>query len=436
MGGDAIRPDPTHRHLHLPRTPLYPSPAAPAVGSPAFFYTRLQDVLDCTGAGDVACEVAALQPDGTLHGHTGRTLKLGADWENPSGEYRVGSKAGFEIFPRGLVTRLKEEGLKEWRKGAGAAEAEVTRLLAAWHAAHPGPAPAGPAALREREDLEARQKQLRELKHDPAGPVYDVVSWHDGETYRVAVDVGCTGDLSGCTPLAPYAVEHRHGSFGEELQLNYCVAVYDGGSTVNICVDAGSHATHVAGIIGAYRPDQPELNGMAPGAQIVSLKIGDARMGSMETGAALVRALAEVVKHKAHLINLSYGEATGQPNAGLFVDLAEEVVHKHGVIFVSSAGNSGPALTTAGAPGATSDCILSVGAYVASNMMETQCARPAFPSPPTSSPPGHRCNACSRHCGIRDQLLVDLRGPRRRWWHRARRTGARRRHHVGAQLDA
>ena len=63
------------------------------------------------------------------------------------------------------------------------------------------------------------------------------------------------------------------------------------------------------------------------GAQLISCKIGDSRLGGMETGTGLTRALITVLEHKADLINMSFGEATSTPNYGRFIDLANEVGH-------------------------------------------------------------------------------------------------------------
>ena len=64
-----------------------------------------------------------------------------------------------------------------------------------------------------------------------------------------------------------------------------------------------------------------ELDGVAPGAKIVSLTIGDGRLGSMETGTAIVRALMKIMElcnagRRVHLINMSYGEFTHWSNSG------------------------------------------------------------------------------------------------------------------------
>lgn len=81
-------------------------------------------------------------------------------------------------------------------------------------------------------------------------------------------------------------------------------------------IHLGSHGTHVAATLAAYDSTAPLHCGIAPGAQIVSVKIGDVRINGMETGAGIIRGVAAAVENKCHLINMSYGEATTIPNAG------------------------------------------------------------------------------------------------------------------------
>lgn len=86
-----------------------------------------------------------------------------------------------------------------------------------------------------------------------------------------------------------------------------------------------SHGTHVASIAAGSHifndGNRSELDGVAPGAQIISMTIGDGRLGSMETGTAIIRALMKIMElcntgKQVHLINMSYGEFTHWSNSG------------------------------------------------------------------------------------------------------------------------
>ena len=328
------------------------------------------DVIDCTGAGDVDTSAAvAPSPEGTLKGLSGRTLALPASWPPiaKDGKYQLGVKRAFELYPRGLAGRVKAER----RKALDAAQRDA---VAASQAALLANDKEAKVDKKWTEELKGRVSLLEKLagEYDDPGPVYDVLAYADASgAWHVCVDTSEVGDLQACSLLKPFRVGHEYGTLDPVSLLHYAVDVFDAGRKVTLTVDAGAHGTHVAGIIGAHYPERPELNGVAPGCQMLGIKIGDTRLGSMETGTALVRALGVAIERGVHIINLSFGEAANIDNYGRFTEMCQQAVDKHGIIFVTSAGNDGPALTTGGAPG-TSSCAIAVGAFASSMMMGPQ----------------------------------------------------------------
>lgn len=345
---------------------------------------KILDLVDCTGSNDVdTSRIVKLDGDGTIPaaGNTSRRLKINPIWENPTGEWRVGWKAAYELFPGGLKSRMKEERKKHWQEQQRQALTAASAALSAHQKDFSGKL--DDAQKKEREELEIRLQMLTDMAYEDGGPIIECVVWHDGSAWRVALDTfdlyrNCVdedddtevkktqdrGLLYDFIPMTHFRSERQWATLTAEDACNYAVNIYNNGDILSIVIDAGSHGTHVAGIATAFHPEDPQLNGMAPGAQIISCKIGDTRLGSMETGVGLTRAFISVLENKCDLINMSYGEATSTPNAGRFISLARELVYEHNVIFVASAGNAGPALSTVGAPGGTSSAIWGIGAFV------------------------------------------------------------------------
>ncbi|MCA9079402.1 MAG: S8 family serine peptidase [Planctomycetaceae bacterium] len=353
-------------------------PGAPHLTTTPQGVAKFVDLIDATGDGDVPLDVVRQAAGDTLTGLTGRVLSLDPRWKNPSGEFRLGMKGAWELFPPELVVRLKHERKQEWdhRQRVRLAElkAQLDKLKSRTAVDYAVDNSVQDESAVDAAEVQARIDVLQTANkdYDDPGPIYDCVAFHDGECWRAVVDTDEDGDLAEETVLTDYDHEPGFATFGDNSSLNFSVHFYDAGKTLSLVTVSGEHGTHVAGIVAAYDPTDPDRNGVAPGARLVSVKIGHNGLDGMETGAALTRGVQAVLKHKCDLINMSYGEPSTVPNQGRLIALFQELTREHPVVFVSSAGNSGPALSTVGAPGGSSSGVLGVGAYVSSEMAQAE----------------------------------------------------------------
>ncbi|KAG2715893.1 hypothetical protein I3760_03G100000 [Carya illinoinensis] len=257
---------------------------------------KILDVLDCTGSGDVdTSKVVKTDADGCIRGASGTTLVVNSSWKNPSGEWHVGYKLVYELFTDTLTSRLKKERKKKWDEKNQEEIAKAVKHLDEFDQKHTKVEDTN--LKRARKDLQNRIDILRKQAEsfDDKGPVIDAVVWHDGEAWRAALDTQSieddldSGKLANFIPLTNFRAERKFGVFSKLDACSFVANVYNEGKILSIVTDCSPHGTHVAGIATAFHPKEPLLNGIAPGAQLISCKIGDTRLGSMETGTGLMQ---------------------------------------------------------------------------------------------------------------------------------------------------
>ncbi|CAO1628382.1 unnamed protein product [Parajaminaea phylloscopi] len=387
---------------------------------------KVVDVIDCTGTGDVPLVPVEAKASSQITDSleivspfTGRTLLLPGTIKQPEGtRLLAGFKRAYELWPKDLVQRRKEQRAKNFQVESSKLVDSVSRQLADLEASkdtdagksngngngNGGKAAVedGPSRAQQKDELKARLAVLADLasSYEDIGPLLDVVTFFDGTVWRTVVggaegDIreptvglpedalaklkGQTLDLRDAVALADFHLEQKHDVFGPADLLTYSVnhifehAGGDHPSAVSLVTLSGSHGTHVAGIVGAHLPDSPDENGVAPGVEIVSLKIGDTRVKGMETSFALLRAAQAAIATRCDILNMSFGEdgAFGTEGKGAFAEaLRDIVIRQKDILFVSSAGNSAPALTTLGQPAGTTDGVFTIGAYVTAGAMQ------------------------------------------------------------------
>lgn len=126
--------------------------------------------------------------------------------------------------------------------------------------------------------------------------------------------------------------------------------------------DDQGHGTHVASITAGSGDGNPDYKGVAPGAALVGVKVLDAQgSGSMSNVIAGIDwVISNKDKYNIRVINMSLGtpfSSDGTDTTSQAVNRAKDA----GIVCCVAAGNSGPATSTVGAPGAATGA-LTVGA--------------------------------------------------------------------------
>jgi subtilisin family serine protease len=190
----------------------------------------------------------------------------------------------------------------------------------------------------------------------------------------LVADTDGDGSLVGEDPVRDFAYAGDTFSFGPlTLAANFTDA--DDTPLLDLFFDTSGHGTHVAGIAAGHDLFGVDgFDGIAPGAQLLGLKIANNARGGISVTGSMVRAMEYAAAYAERrqqplVVNLSFGIGNdggqGRPVIDSIID-AFALAHPD-VVVVISAGNDGPGLSTVGFPGsaafALSACALFPGAF-------------------------------------------------------------------------
>jgi len=197
-----------------------------------------------------------------------------------------------------------------------------------------------------------------------------VVKASDG--WVAFLDTNLDGSFEDEMPLHDYRQGHETIALGTKpltIVANFReTAPPDSAPILDLFFDTSGHGTHVAGIAAGYNLfDVAGFNGVAPGAQLIGLKIANNARGGVTVHGSMMRAIDYAARYAAQrnlplVLNMSFGVGNEHEGRAVIDSIVDAFLLNHPeAVFAISAGNDGPGLSTLGFPG-SADLALSVGA--------------------------------------------------------------------------
>jgi subtilisin family serine protease len=202
-----------------------------------------------------------------------------------------------------------------------------------------------------------------------------VIVTRASDGWILLADTDRNGSLLGEKPIRDYLASRQTFSWtrkGASPRISLAANFSDsnGLPVLDLFFDTSGHGSHVAGIAAGHDLYGVKgFNGVAPGAQILGLKIANNAQGGLSTGGSMIRAMDYAIRFATRrrltlVLNLSFAvgnEIEGQARIDQLID-SMLAAHPE-LVLTLSAGNDGPGLTTVGFPGSAARAV-TVGAVL------------------------------------------------------------------------
>ena len=199
--------------------------------------------------------------------------------------------------------------------------------------------------------------------------VFPVIVVKAPDGWVAFLDSNLNGSFEDEMPLHDYRQGRETIALGTKpitLAANFEEA--NGVPRLDVVFDNGGHGTHVAGIASGHNLfNVAGFDGVAPGAQLLGLKIANSARGGISVTGSMQRAMEYAARYAEQrnlplVLNLSFGVGNEFEGRAVIDSIVDAFLMVHpSVVLTISAGNDGPGLSTLGFPG-SADLALSIGA--------------------------------------------------------------------------